>query len=530
MSKQRVPRWLPPRAIWIVLAILLAAILWIRMTDTLGDRGFVNVTTMVLAGLAVAILLIWFTFFSGHAWWVRLTPAAALIVGLLIFNSLFRLKHVSGEMIPTFVLESSVESSLTEAPASRVAGAVDLETTTADDFPQFLGPNRDTAIDHLKLARDWQAQPPELVWKRPIGEGWSAFAVVNGTAVTMEQRGDQELVTAYDALTGEPLWSHATSARYELLVAGTGPRATPTIADGWVYAQGATGILVALDGATGELRWQRELMDEYGVTPEQEGEALPYGRSGSPLVVGDLVVVPAGGPPDGRKVSLVAYHKQTGERVWEGGDQQISCSSPTLATLAGVDQILIVNEDTVSSHDVATGEVLWQHPWGEGRSNANANVSQAMPVPPNRVFISKGYGFGAALFELEAAASGFEVEELWHASRVMRTKFTNPAILDGYVYGLSDGILESVDLATGERMWKGGRYRQGQILRVRELLLVVAESGEVSLVEATPERRNSVLGSFQAIEGKTWNNPALYGPYLLVRNSEEAACYKLPLA
>jgi outer membrane protein assembly factor BamB len=261
-----------------------------------------------------------------------------------------------------------------------------------------------------------------------------------------------------------------------------------------------------------------------------EAEALPYGRSGSPLVAGDLVVVPAGGPPDGRKVSLVAYDKKTGERVWEGGDQQISCSSPTLATLLGVEQVVIVNESSVSGHDVATGAVLWQHPWGEGRSNANANVSQAMPLPPDRVFLSKGYGIGAALIELRLDGGDFAVEEIWHANQVMRTKFTNPAIHDGYVYGLSDGILESIDLATGERMWKAGRYRQGQVLRVGDLLLVVAESGEVSLVEATPERRNHVLGSFQAVEGKTWNNPALYGPYLLVRNSAEAACYKLPLA
>jgi outer membrane protein assembly factor BamB len=527
-SQPRFQRWLPPRLISIVLALIVAAILWLQIAHPLGDRGFDNVVTMALAGLAVAVALLWFTFFSGHAWWIRLAPLAALIVGALIFKSFFRLQY-SGELAPSVALRSDEHATLDQVPAA-VAAGVDLTTTTADDFPQFLGPRRDTSIDGVELARDWQSRPPELVWRRPIGEGWSAFAVVNGTAVTMEQRGDLELVTAYDVESGEPRWSHSTPTRYELLVAGTGPRATPTIDGGWVFAQGATGKLVALDGATGELRWQHDLLAEYGVTPEVEAEALPYGRSGSPLVAGGLVVVPAGGPPDGRKVSLVAYDRTTGERVWEGGDQQISCSSPTLATLGGVEQILIVNESTVSGHDVATGAVLWQHPWGEGRSNANANVSQAMPLPPNRVFLSKGYGIGAALLELHLDGGAFAVEEIWHASQVMRTKFTNPAILDGHVYGLSDGILESIELETGERMWKGGRYRQGQILRVGGLLLVVAESGEVSLVEATPERRNHVLGSFQAIDGKTWNNPALYGPYLLVRNSAEAACYKLPLA
>jgi outer membrane protein assembly factor BamB len=216
--------------------------------------------------------------------------------------------------------------------------------------------------------------------------------------------------------------------------------------------------------------------------------------------------------------------------VWQGGDEQISCSSPARASLGGVEQVLIVNESSASGHDADTGKVLWRHP-REGGSNANANVSQAVPLPPNRVFLSKGYGLGAELIELEPKGDGtFAVEQLWQSSRVMRTKFTNVAIKDGYVYGLSDGILECIELETGERVWKGGRYKHGQILLVGDLLLVLAESGEVFLVEATPERKNHVLGSFQAIEGKTWNTFALYGSRLVVRNAREAATYELPLA
>ena len=318
------------------------------------------------------------------------------------------------------------------------------------------------------------------------------------------------------------------------MLAGVGPRATPTIDEGMVYTLGATGRLFCLDGATGSVVWKKDLRKETGVTEEDDLRDLPYGRANSPLVVGDLLIVPAGGPESQKCVSLVAYHKKTGARVWQGGRRQISYSSPVLATLAGVEQILIVNEDYVSGHDVQSGHTLWEHPW-PGSSSSKANVSQAVPVsigntPPDRVFLSKGYGTGAALIRILPDGDGtLTTEELWNNSRVMRTKFTNVAVRDGYVYGLSDGILECVELETGQRKWKGGRYGHGQILRVGQLLLVLAESGELLLVEASPDRDHSVLGRFQALEGMTWNNLALYGHYLLVRNAREAACYELAL-
>jgi outer membrane protein assembly factor BamB len=165
-------------------------------------------------------------------------------------------------------------------------------------------------------------------------------------------------------------------------------------------------------------------------------------------------------------------------------------------------------------------------------SATNANVSQAVAVPPDRVFLSKGYSHGAALLRLVPKGDGtFDTQELWHSSRVMRTKFTNVAVWEGHVYGLSDGILECIDLENGNSIWKtrSGRYGHGQILRVGRLLLVLSEKGRLALVEASPQRPNSVLGEFEALDGKTWNTIALFGAYLLVRNAQEAACYELPL-
>ena len=530
--------WLPPvsgrgrvagRITWLLLVSAIVAIVWMQTTDAFGDHAMANAFSMITVLLAVIVWILWFLLASGQALWLRFVPPRAAVSIGLVFNSVFRFEEVSGEFVPRFVPRSAEKPDRKLAMPVILGAGIDLRTTTDDDFPRFLGPSGDLVVSHVALSRDW-TRAPEPLWRQKIGAGGSGFSVVNGYAVTMEQRGEKELVTCYHAATGELQWTYAIDARYELAMAGTGPRSTPAIDDGIVYTQGATGRLLALDGASGQLVWERDLLAEYGMSPEQEAQDLPYGRSGSPLVVDDLVVVPAGGPADGRRVSLVAYHKKTGEKVWEGGDDQISCASPAIADVAGVRQILIVNESSASGHDPATGKVLWKHP-REGHSNSDANVSQAVAVAPDRVFLSKGYALGGELIQLVPKGDGtFEPNRLWKDSRVMRTKFTNVAIRDGYAYGLSDGILECIELATGKRAWKGGRYKHGQILLVGDLLLVLAESGEMILVEATPERKNNVLGRFQALEGKTWNNFALSGSRLLVRNGEEAAAYELPLA
>ncbi|MEM8934098.1 MAG: PQQ-binding-like beta-propeller repeat protein, partial [Acidobacteriota bacterium] len=268
-----------------------------------------------------------------------------------------------------------------------------------------------------------------------------------------------------------------------------------------------------------------------GLDDEGRIAVLPYGRSNSPLVVEDdsgrgLVVIPAGGTEEKGYVSLLAFDRTTGEEVWRGGDQQISCASPTVGTVAGQRQILSVDTDRVAGYALDTGEVLWSHPW-PGKVAANANVSQPRVVGDNQVFVSKGYGVGAALLEIGADGS---VREIWHKSRSLRTKFTNVVFHQDHVYGLSDGILEAVELASGERAWKRGRYQQGQLLRAGGHLVVVSESGEVSLVEATPERPNAVLGTFEAVAGKTWNPPVLFGDILLVRNGTEATAWRLATA
>ncbi len=523
-----VPLW-----VWIVLAInsVLVAVLW--GTDIVDDRAIVNVATMVIALLTLIILVIWFAFFSRFRRRTRMLALAGCVLGAAAFFALFRLDRLSGSMVPSFSYRFAKKpdrllGQLPSEPAAGAQAAVDLRTTTQYDFPQFLGPSRTESVEGVRLARDWAAKPPRLLWRQPIGAGWSSFSVVNGHAVTMEQRGEREMVTCYDVKTGRLEWAHSHPARFETTIAGVGPRSTPTIDQGMVYAQGAAGCLMCLDGATGQVRWEKDIREELGISGEEDAAAVPHGRSASPLIVGRLLIVPGGGRRGGPCVSLIAYDKQDGAVLWKGGERQISYSSPASATLGGVEQVLIVNQDYTDGYDLKTGKFLWEYPWS-GRSNGDPNVSQAVPLPPDRVFLSKAYGRGAVLLQLSPQDGKFAAEAVWTNRKALRTKFTNVTIKGGYVYGLSDEVLECVALDDGRSVWKKGRYGNGQILRVGDLLLVMGEEGETLLIEATPDRPNNVLGRFQALDGMTWNNIALAGPYLLVRNAEQAACYELPL-
>ena len=345
----------------------------------------------------------------------------------------------------------------------------------------------------------------------------------------VEQRGEDELVTCYEIATGKLLWGHREANRHSTVLGGIGPRSTPTVYDGKVYTLGPSGSLLCLEGATGEVVWQDNLLARYNVPPGQDGMAIAWGRSNSPLVVGDLVVVPAGGPKTGPHVSLAAFNRLTGELAWETGDRQVSYASPTLAMLGDQRMIVIVNQDNVSGHDPETGNVLWQTDW-PGSSSANANVSQTSLLSDGRLLLSKGYGVGAALWQLTAGSYGtITASVVWENGAALKTKFTNHVIYQGFVYGLSDGIVECLEIGSGKTQWKKGRYGHGQILLVGDVLLVQAESGEVVMLEPTPDKFREIT-KFKAIDGKTWNNLCLYGDLLLVRNAEEAACYRLPMA
>jgi outer membrane protein assembly factor BamB len=504
----------------IPLLILVGAIYYFRYLYP-GENAIPSAATQAAYIAIVLVTAGWLIFFTGLRWRTQLILAG---VGLLVLVGLglaFRMDGSYGDMNFQFVWRWQKRPDL-PALSETVASTPRDVTIHPGDFPQFLGPDRDAIVHGVALERDWSAHPPREVWRQPVGAGWSAFAVAGDLAITQEQRGAEELVVARDRKTGDPVWSHGNGARFSEIMGGDGPRATPTVAGGRVYALGATGVLNCLEGATGKLLWSHDTLKESGESN------LQWGKSCSPLVIADpgLVVVSLGsGGPGG---SLAAYDVKTGERKWTGGDARASYASPLLATLAGRRQIVVVNEASVSGHDLVDGKVLWDYQWKYGPAKA----SQPPVLPGDRLLLTAGYEVPGVLLQVKRDGDKWTTEEIW-TTKHMRTKFTTPVVRDHYAYGLDDGALTCIDLDNeGGVVWQVGRphtpnrYGHGQVLLVNDLLVVQAETGEIVLAEASPKGFKK-LGELPAFKSKTWNNPALAGGRLFVRNDQEAACYEL---
>jgi outer membrane protein assembly factor BamB len=238
----------------------------------------------------------------------------------------------------------------------------------------------------------------------------------------------------------------------------------------------------------------------------------------SPLVVDEKVIV----LPGGRGKSVVAYHKVSGELLWSVLDDDQSYTAPMEATLAGKRQLIVVSATRAMGLTIEEGRLLWEFPW---RTSYDINAAQPLVVGDNRVYISAGYGHGAALWEVTRSGESFATKRIWETNR-MKNKFSSAVLFGGHVYGLDEAILACVDAATGQQKWKGERYGYGQLLLASGHLVVITEQGELVLVRATPERHEEV-SRFQAIRGKTWNVPAMAGGKLLVRNTLEMACFRI---
>lgn len=504
-------RWWPLITIW---ALAAGGIVAVYVNSAAHRQGFVMAAIAMVLG-AVGLSLAWLVAFSRVAVRARQYIVATTLVLGVGAGGLLKIEGVSGDLVPILKWRWSGDAPRARTPAAeQVAVADDHPEIT--DYPQFLGPNRDAKISGLSLVRDWDTHPPEQLWRQPIGAAWSAFAVMGRRAITQEQRGDDELVVCYDLLTGKIIWEHHDPARYETGLGGEGPRATPTIDGDRVFTLGATGILNCLELESGKVLWSRQIREE-------NGAILPdWGFSGSPLIHENLVVVSAGGPSNR---SLVAYDNTKGDFVWGGGSDEAHWSSPVRYEIAGQKQILIFNAGGVAAHDVREGAVQWEFPWKKG----HPHVSLPVLLPGDRVFLSSGYGTGCALLQItrDADDGTFAAEEIWRSLR-LKAKFNNVVFHEGYIYGLDDGTLVCLDVRDGSAKWKEGRYGHGQMILVDDLLLLTAENGEVVLLEPVPEEPR-VLTRFQALTGKSWNPPAQAGPYLVVRNHLEAACYRLPV-
>jgi outer membrane protein assembly factor BamB len=508
-GKHRNVRWWQARVI-LALAAVAYAVLWFTPHDS--HQSF-NIHVAQLLFWTFVSLLAWAILLSGMRRQARWAILGLTVGGLALLFSSFRIHGVSGNLVP--ILEPRWNRREFQTPVAVAPVAASKAPSGAADFPQFLGPNRDGHLAGPNLATNWTAQPPAQLWRIPVGPAWSGFAVAGAVAITQEQRGEDECVIAYDLQTGKALWSHADKTRYFTTLAGEGPRATPTIAGQRVLTQGATGVLNCLNLADGQVLWSRNIFKENG------GSAPTWGESISPLAQNDLVIVCGGGP---QQSSLAAYRIVDGSLAWSSGNPlEPGYSSPVSATLAGAKQILLF-ADGLTGSDAATGRQLWQFPWPGG----HPHVATPVIANDNDVVISSGYGTGSARVKIERDAAGhWSAKQVWRTNR-MKAKFTDLVLYRGYIYGLDDGIMECIDARTGALAWKDGRYGHGQTLLVGNLLLVMAENGEVILLDPQPDQLRE-LTRFTALHEKTWNPPALAGEYLLVRNDKEAACFRMPV-
>ena len=534
----RSPRWrrfvrtgFPLAVVAVAAAVVAALMLW-PGNETQEQYRAMGAFAAVL--LTVALLSLWLIFFSGLS---RRGTALGVIAAVALFFLTVRI-HFDGNMwaLPRF--RPWVLALFNARPEDQLAAerreqehlpkrAVDLTHEGPNDFPAFRGRNRDGVVQGPPLERDWEGHPPRLVWgPQRIGGGYAGFAVVNGFAVTIEQRGPKEVVVCYDARNGRELWAYGWEALFDETLGGPGPRATPTIDGGEVFALGATGRLVCLDGKDGSPKWEVETL--------AENRNVPWGMSGSPLVVGSLVVVnPGAQVPEAAGRALVAYDRRSGKEVWRSGRTRAGYSSPVLATLGGKPQILLFDGEGLGGYDPADGRELWRFPWV---TQEGINVAQPVVLPANEVLIASGYNVGAALLRISESEGKWRASQVWHTKpNVMRAKFASPVAYNGYLYGLNDGILECLDLKTGRVKWKDDRragkgeaYAHGQLLLTNGLIVVLTQFGELVLVEATPDEFRE-LGRFQALTKgkKTWNNFALVDGKAYVRNDEQMACYDL---
>ena len=548
LPQERLHRRLPVKMLVLTafyFLVVTVGIVCISDVEDLLGIGLDMVLLFALFGTPILMLLWigWFLFFSRWRWPIRIGACCLLIAFPTVFLKVFRPVNGGDATIARFEPIWAQHSEVSTDGIETSDGTVDLMTETPDDFPGFLGTERSGVVTsgiQIDVDRFTNAEP---VWKQPIGRGWSGFAARNGFAVTMEQREDQECVTCYEVLTGKLRWiyQHQTRHRDAMNLGRTGPRSTPTISDGLVYAVGAVGNFACLNGNDGTVVWQVDLneilnlklntvegADGYNVQHEASS-TLAWGRSGSPLVMDELVVVPGGGPTAGPISTLLAFDRSDGRLVWRGGTEMIAYGSPVLTHVAGRDQILLTAETKSMGFDPATGQVLWEVP-RPGESNGGANTSQVTAVSANEVLTTKGYpdGYGE-LIRLSNRGGKIIPDSVWQNPRAFKTKLTSPVIHDGYAYSISNGFLECARLSDGKRNWKRrGRFGHGQMLLIGEDLLVHSETGVLFLVRATPNGYEE-HGSFPTIEGVCWNTLCLYGNRLLVRSELEAACFELPV-
>jgi outer membrane protein assembly factor BamB len=481
----------------------------------------------------------WLVVTQKVSWPVRRFGLLLVIVLAWIYPPLLRFDGITSDLKVISVnfrwkatpeqefLAAHIDPTASKAPAASEAKLIALQP---NDWPGFRGAERNGRRPGVRIASDWKNHPPREIWRHRIGPGWGSFAVAGNHLFTQEQRGPSEAVVCYDADAGNEIWEHRDQARFEESAGGPGPRGTPTVHAGKLYTMGATGRLNCLDAQTGKVFWTRDVAADSGAKTQI------WGFTASPVVAQGIVTVFAGGP-DGK--SVLGYKADSGEPVWSAGDGVNSYSSPHLAHLKGVEQILMATDAGLTSFEPATGRILWKHRPDkiEGARANGAPIVQPTILGDSDVLYGTSDG-GTWRLRLmhESLGSEWSVEEVW-LSKAIKPYFNDMVVHKDHIYGFDGNstiFFVCVSLADGKLKWKERGYGGGQVLLLpdQDLLLILSEKNkiatekiEVALVEANPAVRKELcrLPMLQGV--KSWSHPVVAYGKLFIRNDEEAACY-----
>ncbi|MFM2095565.1 MAG: hypothetical protein RIS70_2689, partial [Planctomycetota bacterium] len=383
------------------------------------------------------------------------------------------------------------------------------------EWPAFRGADRTSRQRGSKVSADWQKTPPQLLWKIPVGPAWSSFAVAGDWLFTQEQRGPMEVVVCYHADDGREVWVREVESRFDDPLGGPGPRATPTLDNGKLYAMGAQGFLLRLDARTGEIEWKQDLRQVAKREPPM------WGFSSSPLVTQGVVIVHAGSPGE---LGILAFDAETGEPRWSAPCGEHSYGSAQPCEIEGEPLIAMLSNLGLMILEPATGKVRLDYDW----KSQGYRACQPQWIDGDSMLIPTGMGSGTRRVRIKKQDESFATEEVW-TSRNFKPDFNDFVFYQGHLYGFDGAIFSCLDFESGERRWKGGRYGKGQVLLLEDsgLLLVISEQGELVLLNADPAA-SVERARLQALEGKTWNHPVVVGDRLFLRNAQEAVCYRLP--
>ena len=377
----------------------------------------------------------------------------------------------------------------------------------AEDWPQFLGPERNGVYRGPALAGTWGPQGPKVVWRKSIGQGFSGPVVVQGRVILFHRVGNQEIVDAIDARTGAAQWRYAYATSYrDDFGFDEGPRSVPVVANGVVYTFGAEGQLHAIDLAKGTRVWSVDTMQRFGVAKGF------FGAAGSPLVEDGRVLANIGG----QKAGIIAFEAATGNVLWTATDAGASYSSAVGATIAGRRLAIFLTRAGLVGLDPATGRVQFERPW---RARIAASVNAATPlVIDDLIFASAEYGPGAGVFRLD----GSTLKDLWTSNDVLSNHYATSVHRDGFLYGFHGRqefgpSFRAVELRTGKVRWSQDQFRGGTVTLAGDQLVILRETGELVVAPATPDGFRPSARA-QILPGTVRAYPAISDGFLFARN------------